>query len=80
MVTVDRMRFIVYFHGKEVLKRLEIMPVNVAFVSKRNNYIVFYGDKVNEKHYYNQMKNVKGFKKLELSPLYNEEANYQVSK
>ena len=77
MVTVDRMRYIVYYYGKDVVKRLNIMPVNIAFISKRNNYVVFYGDQESEKYYFNQMKNVKGFKKLETSPIYNVDANYR---
>lgn len=51
MVVVDRMRYIVYYQGKDIIKRIETLPVNIAFVSKRNNYIVFYGDNDNEKYY-----------------------------
>ncbi|VEU81221.1 DUF2129 domain-containing protein [Haploplasma axanthum] len=78
MVIVDRMAFIVYFQGNEIVKRIEKMPVNIAYVSKKANYLVFYGDKKQEKSYFNQLKTIRGFKKFEMSQLFNEEYNFKL--
>ena len=43
------------------------------------NYLVFYGEINKEKTYYNHLKNIKGFQKIEASPLYNEDVNFNLS-
>lgn len=75
-MAVNRMLYVVYYQGKDVLKRLEKMPVNISFVSKKLGYVLFYAELDKEQTYLNHLKNIKGFKKLEQSPLYNEQLNY----
>lgn len=76
---IVRMAYIVYYKGNNLLKRLKRMPINIAYNSKRLNYVIFYGDLNQEKNYFNQIKNVKGFIKLEQSSLFSEELNFKVS-
>ncbi|WP_026391496.1 DUF2129 domain-containing protein [Haploplasma modicum] len=76
---IERMLYIIYFKGNHIIKKIETLPVNVSYVSKKMNYATFYGEKSGEKNYFNQLKNVKGFLKFEKSESYNEEVNYQIS-
>lgn len=75
---VARMAYIVYYKGKGVLKRLETMPVNIAFTSKKLNYTIFYGELSQEKSYLNQLKKIKGFLKFEQSEMFDEEVNFNL--
>lgn len=77
---VARMAYIVYYRGSNILKRLRRMPVNVAYRSKRMNYVVFYGDLNQERNYFNQVKNVRGFIKLEKSDAFNVDLNFGIEK
>lgn len=77
---VTRMGYIVYHKGNQVLKRLERMPVNIVYTSKKLSYTVFYGEKDQEKNYFGQLRKIRGFIKLEQSELYNEEANFTLDK
>lgn len=72
------MAYLVYYKGKDVLTKVSKMSVNIAYISKKMNYLVFYGEASQEKNYLNQLKNVKGFVKLELSDLYNPDANFDI--
>jgi len=73
------MAYIVYYRGKNILKRLKRMPVNIAYNSNKMNYAIFYGDLNQERNYFNQVKNVRGFIKLEKSDAYNEDLNYELT-
>lgn len=75
---IDRMAYIAYFKGQATLKRLEKLPVNITFVSKRLNYVFFYSDLKQEKSLLNQIKNTKGFLKLEQSAAFDEQLNYEI--
>lgn len=77
-MVVDRMAYIVYYHGKDIIKKVQNMSVNLAYISARNNYLIFYGDNNQEKNYFNQIKSIKGFKKLEQSLFFNEETKFEV--
>ena len=56
------------------------MPVNIAYTSKKLNYTIFYGELKQEKNYFNQLKNIKGFLKLEQSSMFDEEANFTLNR
>lgn len=77
-MVVERMGFIVYYRNKQVLKRLNTLPVNVSYISNKMNYAIFYGDKNKEKNYFNNLRKVKGFQKLEQQLIFNEELNFDV--
>lgn len=77
---VARMSYIVYYKGNGVLKRLEKMPVNIAYTSEKLNYTIFYGELRQEKNYFNQLKNIKGFLKLEQSSMFDEEVNFTLNR
>jgi len=73
------MGYIVYHKGNQVLKRLEKMPVNIAYTSKKLGYTVFYGEKEQEKNYFGQLRKVRGFIKLEQSDIFDEETNFTLN-
>lgn len=75
---VSKMAYVVFYKGKSIEKQISKMPVNLAYTSKKMNYLVFYGEINKEKTYYNHLKNIKGFQKIEASPLYNEDVNFNL--
>ncbi len=77
-MAVNKMAYIVFYKGKSIEKQISRMPVNVKYISKKLNYLVFYGDQNKEKTYFNHLKNVQGFQKLEASPLYSEDVNFNL--
>jgi len=72
----NRMQFIVFYQGKQVLEKLQSMPVDIAYVSDKQSYAVVYGDKEQEQNYKKQLKDVKGFKFFGPSQLYDENLNF----
>jgi len=72
----NRMQYIVFYQGKHVLEKLQSMPVDVAYVSEKQNYAIVYGDKEQEQSYKKQLKDVKGFKFFGPSQLYDENLNF----
>lgn len=73
---IERMAYIIDFHGKEVPKRLLHMDVNLAYVSKRANYAIVYCDTARgEKSLVQQLQKVKGFIRVKPSLFYEETKN-----
>lgn len=72
----NRMSYIVYFHGKHVLEKLKTLPVDVSYVSEKSNYLILYTDLEQEANIKKQLKNVKGFKQIVKSHLYDPELNF----
>jgi uncharacterized protein YlbG (UPF0298 family) len=52
------------------------LPVDISYISEKQNYAVVYFDKANEQMIQKQMKNVKGLKHFGPSQTYNEELNF----
>ena len=78
-MAVERMGYIVYYRGRNIARKLKRMPVNIAYISRRMNYAVFYGNKDSEESYLNNLKRTRGFVKLEASEMFNESLNYSLS-
>jgi uncharacterized protein YlbG (UPF0298 family) len=72
----NRMAFVVFFHGKHVLNKLESLPVDVTYVSKKQHYAIVYGDLEQENNIKKQLKGVKGFKYFGQSQTYDETLNF----
>jgi len=72
----NRMQYIVFYQGKHVLEKLQSMPIDVAYISEKQNYAIVYGDKEQEQSYKKQLKDVKGFKFFGPSQLYDENLNF----
>jgi uncharacterized protein YlbG (UPF0298 family) len=75
---IKRMSYIVIYQGKNVLAKLEKLPVDIAYVSHKLNYAVIYADKEQEKNLKSQLKEVKGFKFFGPSHLYDDNLNFTV--
>ncbi|PKK97073.1 MAG: hypothetical protein CVV58_03120 [Tenericutes bacterium HGW-Tenericutes-3] len=72
----NRMSFVIYYQGNKVLEKLKNLPVDVAFISKKQNYVVIYADQDQEQNIKKQMKDVKGFKHLSASQLFDPNLNF----
>lgn len=72
----NRMAYVVIYFGKQVPNVLSTMPVDVSYISKKQNYAIFYGDRAQENQYKNKLKDVKGFKFFGISLLYDENLNF----
>jgi uncharacterized protein YlbG (UPF0298 family) len=70
------MSFVIFYQGKHVLEKLKNLPVDVAFISKKQNYVIVYADLDQEQNLKKQMKDVKGFKHLSSSQLFDENLNF----
>ncbi|TVP85378.1 MAG: DUF2129 domain-containing protein [Acholeplasmataceae bacterium] len=71
-----RMAYVVFYQGKRVLDKLRKMPVDIAYVSKKQHYAIVYGDAEQEANLKKQLKDVKGFKYFGPSHLFDEGLNF----
>ena len=66
---VSRVELLVYFQYRaSTLEQFKEFGATVQYVNKKLGYTVLYIDKDNMKSFTNKIKNVKGFKKYEVSP------------
>lgn len=72
----NRMSYIVYYNGKHVLEKLKTLPVDISFISEKLNYLILYADLDQEQNLKRQLKNVKGFRQIVKSNLYDKELNF----
>ncbi len=75
---VDRMSYVVFFKGKKILHKLNQLPVEVVYVSKKQRYAVFYTDKENEESIRKTLKKVSGYKGFSQSQTFDENLNFDV--
>jgi len=72
----NRMAFIVFYQGKQVLEKLKNLPVDISYISTKQNYAVVYADMEQEQNLKKQLKDVKGFKYFVPSQLYDSNLNF----
>ncbi len=72
----NRMAFIVFYQGKQVLEKLKNLPVDISYISTKQNYAVVYADMEQEQNLKKQLKDVKGFKYFGPSQLYDSNLNF----
>lgn len=72
----NRMRYTIFYQGKQVLEKLQSLPVDIHFVSEKQGYVVFYTDAENEQNIKKQMKHVKGFKFMGSSHTFDPNLNF----
>lgn len=72
----NRMQYVVFYQGKQVLEKLKTLPVDIAFISEKQGYAVCYGDKEIEPQLKKQLKDVKGFKHLGTSQTFDTNLNF----
>jgi uncharacterized protein YlbG (UPF0298 family) len=72
----NRMQYVVFFQGKHVLEKLQSLPVDITYISEKQGYAVCYGDKEIESNLKKQLKDVKGFKFVGPSQLYDANLNF----
>ena len=74
---VNRVGLVVHYQGKKVLDKLNEFDVNVYYTSKKQHYSVFYIDSNREKEIKKVLQNVKGFRKITETLLYDESYNFE---
>jgi uncharacterized protein YlbG (UPF0298 family) len=72
----SRISYVAIYHGKHVLNKLKNLPVDITYISNKQNYAVVFFDKPNEQNIIKQMKNVKGLKHFGPSQTYDESLNF----
>jgi len=72
----NRMSYVVFFQGKHVIEKLRSLPIDVSYVSEKQGYAVVYGDKDIEANLKKQLKDVKGFKHIGPSQLFDPNVNF----
>lgn len=72
---LNRQSYVVFYQGKHVVRKLETLPINLVYVSRKRNYAVFYTDKNLEASIKKTLKNVKGFRNFSPSLAFNENLN-----
>jgi len=76
MAYTNRMSYVVYYRGNQVLKKLEQLHVDVAYISKKLSYAVLYMDKELEHKVRKALRYTKGFKFFETSKTFDESLNF----
>jgi len=72
----NRMSYVVFYQGKNVIEKLQSLPVDISYVSEKQGYAVVYGDKDIEANLKKQLKDVKGFKHIGPSHLFDPNVNF----
>ncbi len=72
----NRIAYVAIYHGKHTLNKLKNLPVDIAYISSKQNYAVVYFDKSNEDQLKKQLKNVKGLKHFGPSQTYDDSLNF----
>ncbi|PKK99516.1 MAG: hypothetical protein CVV57_00225 [Tenericutes bacterium HGW-Tenericutes-2] len=72
----NRMSYVVFYQGKHVIEKLRSLPVDISYVSEKQGYAVVYGDKDIEANLKKQLKDVKGFKHIGPSQLFDPNVNF----
>ena len=75
---VDRMSYIIFFKGNQVVEKLSELPVDITYVSKKKRFVIVYTDKSNEDMLKKALKNIKGFKGFSPSQTFDENLNFDV--
>ncbi len=71
-----RMSYVIFYQGKHVLEKLKNLPVDVTYISKKQNYAIVYADEDQEQALKKQLKDVKGFKFFGPSQMYDQNLNF----
>ncbi|MBN2300624.1 MAG: DUF2129 domain-containing protein [Acholeplasmataceae bacterium] len=72
----NRMAYVVFYQGKRVLEKLKTMSVDIAYISNKQNYAVVYADIDQEQILKKQLKDIKGFKHIGPSQMYDPNLNF----
>ncbi|MBU1093308.1 MAG: DUF2129 domain-containing protein [Firmicutes bacterium] len=72
----NRMAFVVFYQGKQVQEKLKNMPVDISYISTKQNYAIVYADVEQEQNLKKQLKDVKGFKYFGPSQMYDDNLNF----
>lgn len=72
----NRMAFVVFYQGKQVQEKLKNMPVDISYISSKQNYAIVYADVEQEQNLKKQLKDVKGFKYFGPSQMYDDNLNF----
>lgn len=76
MPYTNRMGYVVFYRGNQVIKKLEQLPVDVTYTSKKLDYAIVYADSTYESKLKKTLKFTKGFKHISPSKTFDETLNF----
>lgn len=76
MPETKRMQYVIHYKGGQVVKRLETLPVDIAYTSKKLSYAIVYADQDYESKLFKTLKFTKGFKHFSPSLMFDESLNF----
>ena len=76
MDTTNRMQYVIHYKGGRVVKKLETLPVNIAYTSKKLSYAIVYADQEYESKLFKTLKFTKGFKHFSASLIFDKTLNF----
>ena len=76
MPYTTRMGYVIFYKGKQVIKKLNELPVDVAYTSKKLDYSIIYADLSYESKLKKTLKFMKGFKHMSPSKTFDETLNF----
>jgi uncharacterized protein YlbG (UPF0298 family) len=79
MIKTNRMQYVIHYKGGQVVKKLETLPVDIAYISKKLSYTIVYADQDYESRLFKALKFTKGFKHFSPSLMFDETLNFEVS-
>jgi uncharacterized protein YlbG (UPF0298 family) len=74
--TTNRMQYVIHYKGGQVVKKLETLPVNIAYTSKKMSYVIVYADQDYESRLFKALKFTKGFKHFSPSLMFDKNLNF----
>jgi uncharacterized protein YlbG (UPF0298 family) len=74
--TTNRMQYVIHYKGGQVVKKLETLPVNIAYTSKKMSYVIVYADQDYESRLFKALKFTKGFKHFSASLTFDKNLNF----
>jgi len=75
-MNANRMSFVVFYQGKRVIDKIKNLPVDVSYISKKQNYAILYGDLEQAENLRKKLRAVKGFKFIGPSHMYDKNLNF----
>lgn len=76
MAYTSRMGYVIFYRGKQVIKKLQELPVDIAYTSKKLDYSIVYADLSYESKLKKKLKFMKGFKHMSPSKTFDETLNF----
>lgn len=76
MEYTNRRGYVVFYRGKNVIKKLQHLPVEIPYTSDKMQYAIVYADQDYEQKLKKTLRFTKGFKHISPSKTFDESLNF----